>query len=76
MTTKAAKFKKGDPVSWEWGNGTAYGEIHTVYKEKITRKIKGHEITRNASPDEPAYLIVQENDQEVLKSESELRHAR
>lgn len=75
MTTKTAKFKKNQAVTWEWGTGEAHGKIHDTFTEKVTRRINGKEITRNASPEEPAYLIVQEDGQEVLKSESELHHA-
>ena len=74
MNTHTQKFEKGQSVSWEWGRGTAYGRIEEVYTEKISRTIKGKKITRNASTEEPAYLIVQENGQEVLKSESEIHN--
>jgi len=39
----------------------------------VERKIKGKEITRNASREEPAYLVKQEDGDEVLKSGSELK---
>ncbi len=66
-------YKKGDSVTWEWGTGTARGKIKEKFTHKVTRPIKGSEITRNASDDEPAYLIEQEDGDEVLKSGSELR---
>ncbi len=65
-------FKKGDEVRWKWGSGEASGKVAAKYTEKVTREIKGKEITRNASKDEPAYLIKQEDGDEVLKSHSEL----
>lgn len=65
-------FRKGDPVTWSWGSGTAKGTVTEVFTEKVTRKIKGKAITRNASPDEPAYLIQQNDGDRVLKSASEL----
>ncbi|WP_334063680.1 DUF2945 domain-containing protein [Limimaricola cinnabarinus] len=68
-------YSTGDKVSWNWANGTGTGKVTKVYTQKITRKIKGSEITRNASEDEPAYLIEQEDGDEVLKSGSELSKA-
>ncbi|PHP28369.1 DUF2945 domain-containing protein [Limimaricola cinnabarinus] len=68
-------YSTGDKVSWNWANGTGTGKVTKVYTQKITRKIKGSEITRNASEEEPAYLIEQEDGDEVLKSGSELSKA-
>lgn len=66
------KLKKGTKVKWKWGKGEAEGKIKEVYTEKVTIKIKGKEITRNASAEEPAYLVEQEDGDQALKSESEL----
>lgn len=68
-------YNKGDEVEWTWGNGKARGKIETVYTEKVTRTIKGSEITRNASEDEPAYYITQDDGDHVLKSHSEVHKA-
>ena len=65
-------FKKNDKVKWKWGNGTAEVKIIEVFHEDVTKNIKGSEITRNASKDEPAYLIKQDDGDEVLKSYSEI----
>lgn len=65
-------LRKGDPVTWNWGSGTAKGTVTEVFTEKVTRRIKGNAITRNASTAEPAYLIRQEDGDRVLKSASEL----
>ncbi len=66
-----SKHKKGDKVKWKWGNGEGEGEIVEVFTDDVTRTIKGSEITRKASKDEPAYLIEQDDGDEVLKSTSE-----
>ena len=66
-------YRKGDRVSWEWGEGRAYGKITEKFKEKVTRTLKGSEVTRNGSEDDPAILIEQEDGDEVLKLESEVR---
>lgn len=68
-------YKESTKVQWDWGTGTATGRIETVYTEKVTRKIKGAEVTRNASQDEPAYFIKQEDGDGVLKSHSEVKKA-
>lgn len=66
-------YKKGDSVEWSWGNGSASGKVREVFTSRVTRTIKGSEITRNATDDNPAYLIEQEDGDEVLKSHSELK---
>ena len=66
-------MKKGDNVTWKWGNGTAEGEIVKKHREPVSKTIKGAKVKRNASKDEPAYEIKQEDGGKVLKSESELR---
>ncbi len=68
-------YDTGTKVEWDWGNGTATGTIVKVYTQKITLKIKGSEVTRDASEDAPAYKIEQDDGDEVLKSGSELRKA-
>ncbi|WP_238369314.1 DUF2945 domain-containing protein [Heliomarina baculiformis] len=67
-------FKVDDKVEWDWGQGTAEGRVKETHEKKITRKIKGSEITRNGSSDDPAIVIEQEDGDEVLKLASELRH--
>ena len=67
------KLKKGDEVEWKWGKGKAEGEVAEVFTKKVTRKIKGKEITRNADAENPAYTVKQENGGEALKSQSELK---
>ena len=65
-------FRKGSKVSWKWGANTAEGKIVERFTEKVTRTIKGSEVTREASSKEPAYLIEQDDGDKVLKSKSEL----
>ena len=69
MTTN---FAKGDKVSWHWGANTAHGQVQERFERRVKRTIKGTTVTRNASKEEPAYLIVQEDGGRVLKSASEL----
>ena len=67
-------LRKGSKVSWKWGEHTAHGKVVDKFTEKVTRKLKGSEVTRDASEEEPAYLIEQEEGDQVLKSGSELTH--
>ena len=69
-------MKNGDTVSWKWGKSTAEGKIVKEHKEPVTKTIKGAKVKRNASKDEPAYEIKQEDGSKVLKSESELSAAK
>ena len=65
-------FREGSVVAWNWGTGTGTGKVARKYTRKITLTIEGKEITRNASAEEPAYRIEQDDGSTVLKSESEL----
>jgi len=66
-------MKKGDTVHWTWGKSEAKGKIVKKHEEPVEIKSKGSTIKRNASKDEPAYEIEQEDGTKVLKSESELK---
>lgn len=65
-------ISKGDCVAWDWGNGQGTGTVSKVYTSDVTVTIKGTEVKRNASDDCPAYLIKQDDGDEVLKSASEI----
>jgi hypothetical protein len=66
---------EGDKVTWEWGQGTASGEVQSVFEEKTTRTIKGSEVTRNGTKDDPALYIKQDDGDTVLKLASEVSRA-
>ncbi len=66
-------MRKGTTVNWKYGTGTATGKIESVHKEPVTRTIKGAEIHRNGSADDPAFVIVQDNGNRVLKLKSEVK---
>lgn len=65
-------YQTNTKVHWQWGNGTAEGYIREVFREKITKVIKGSEITRNGSEDNPAYVIEQQDGGKVVKLHSEI----
>lgn len=66
-------MKKGDNVHWNYGKGEGEGKIKEEFEKPVTKKIKGSEVTRKATKEEPAFLVEQENGNQVLKSESELK---
>ncbi|WP_265528843.1 hypervirulence associated TUDOR domain-containing protein [Sphingomicrobium marinum] len=65
-------FQTNQHVKWDWGNGTAKGQIEERFEREVTRTLQGNEVTRDGSEDNPAYLIKQEDGDEVLKLGSEL----
>lgn len=65
-------FRKGQRVRWNWGTGVGYGKIGERFEIHVERTIKGALISRNGSPDDPAFLIHAENGGDVLKLASEL----
>ena len=62
-------------VKWDWGDGSAEGQVKERFEREVTRTLKGNEVTRDGSEDNPAYLIKQEDGDEVLKLGSELEAA-
>lgn len=66
-------FRTAQYVQWSWGNGTGCGQIAERFEREVTRTIKGSEITRKGSTEDPAYLIKQEDGGKVLKLGSELK---
>lgn len=65
-------IKKGTVVNWQWGNGTAKGKVVETYDHKVTKTIKGTEVTRKGEQGNKALYIEQEDGAHVLKSESEV----
>ena len=65
-------IKKGTQVKWKWGNGSAEGKVEKTYTEKVTKTIKGNEVTREGEEGNKALYIKQEDGSAVLKSESEV----
>lgn len=63
----------GDRVAWDWGQGTGEGAVIETFTDPVTRTLKGTEVTRNASPETPAFLIEQDDGDKVLKSITELK---
>lgn len=72
MNHSLEPFIAGERVKWKWGAHWAEGSVQEVFTSRVKRIIKGARIVRNGEPENPAYLIVQDNDAEVLKKHSEL----
>ncbi len=68
----ASGYNVGTKVKWKWGQGWGKGKVEERFTEIVTRTIEGNEVTREASDEEPAYLIEQEDEAQVLKSHSEV----
>jgi len=68
-------IRKGTKVKWKWGNGTAEGKVIETYTDKVSKTIKGSDVTRNGASDNKALYIEQEDGDHVLKSESEVERA-
>ena len=66
-------IREGSEVKWEWGNGTAKGK--ETYTKKISKTIKGNEVTKNGEEGNKALYIEQEDGDNVLKLESEVSKA-
>lgn len=68
-------IKKGTQVKWNWGKGSAKGRVEETFTKKISKTIKGNEVTRNGVEGNKALYIKQEDGDYVLKSESEVKRA-
>lgn len=68
----ADALKPGTDVTWRWGAHRARGRVEQVFKQPVSRTIKGMRVRRNASEANPAYLVTQANGGYALKSHTEL----
>ncbi|GLZ40913.1 DUF2945 domain-containing protein [Actinokineospora sp. NBRC 105648] len=66
------KYRKGTGVKWKWGTGWASAKVVSAHEETVTRTLKGSEVTRHGSADDPAYVLEQDDGGHVLKLHSEL----
>ncbi len=70
--SNANSFRSGQYVEWSWGNGKGKGQISERFERKVTRTLQGAEVTKDGDGDNPAYLVRQDDGDEVLKLGSEL----
>lgn len=69
---KTNSYRSGQHVTWKWGNGEASGQIEERFEREVERTIKGSKVKRDGTGENPAYLISQEDGDQVLKLGSEL----
>ena len=72
MADKSKSFQTDQYVKWSWGNGEGKGQVKERFEREVTRTLQGGEITKQGSEDNPAYLIKQDDGDEVLKLGSEI----
>ncbi len=72
--SNANSFQTDQYVKWDWGDGTAKGQVKERFEREVTRTLQGSEVTRNGDSENPAYLIRQDDGSEVLKRGSELQN--
>lgn len=65
-------YRKGQAVSWAWGEHRAHGKVAERFERRVQRTIKGEKIVRVGSGENPAYLVEQEDGARALKRGSEL----
>ena len=70
-----APSRKVTKVQWAVGAGKAIGKVLQVFRRKVTKTLKGKEVTRNATPEKPALRVKSGRGGEALKSVSELKHS-
>lgn len=69
------RFEPGTEVTWNRGEHTAHGVIRKVFTHRIERTMKGATVMRAADKKNPAYLIEQDDGDQLLKNHSELKAA-
>ena len=69
---KEQNVSEGDKVRWNWGGSDAYGTIKSIFHSKTTRHIKGTEVVKHGTQDNPALMIEQDDGDRVLKLLSEV----
>lgn len=66
------KFRKGQLVKFEENNNEKSGEVQARFIQNTELEIDGRTITHKATSDNPAYLIKIDENEHVIKPESEL----
>ncbi|MGB3470472.1 MAG: DUF2945 domain-containing protein [Erythrobacter sp.] len=65
-------FQAKQYVKCNWGNGEGKSQIAERFEREVTRALQYAEVTKDGDEHNPAYLIKQEDGDEVLKRSSEL----
>jgi hypothetical protein len=75
MPASKKSYKIGDQIQWMWLGRPIYGSVREIHFEPVTKTIKEKNIKRNASLENPAYLVQSEAGNLALKLHSELKPA-
>ena len=67
-----ASYRLGDRVEWDWGEGSARGEIAAIHTNDISMTIEGAETSREADPCRPAYTVKKDGGGLVLLARHEI----
>lgn len=59
-------------MSWKYGGSTTTGKVQSSHNGPVTTEIKGKQITRNGTPENPALKITMADGCKVLKLQSEV----
>lgn len=65
-------FRVGSKICWKWAGRPIEGHVRDVFRESVTRTIKGAKITRHGTPSNPAYLVESVSGNLALKLGTEL----
>lgn len=68
-------YGKGESLAWDCEEGVATGKATQRFTGDFKIEINGRTVERQASEQNPVYLIELENGDKILKSEAELRPA-
>lgn len=65
-------IRKGTKVRWRYGRSYGRGKVSETFNRKITRVIKGAEVTRYGQKENKALLIRSDLGDDLLKLENEV----
>jgi len=65
-------IRKGTRVKWQRGHSAGRGRVEETYKKKVTKNIKGTNVTRFGKRENKVLLIKTDEGDELLKLENEV----
>ena len=68
-----SNVKNGDRVTWRNAGATAHGKVQAVSPKRTVKTIKGKQIVRNGSNDDPAVTVESDKGGVALHLQHELR---
>lgn len=74
MKKKLAVYSVETEVQWKWMGSLVRGHIKEIYTTPVSKLIKGKNIKRNGSLENPAFLVLSTAGNYALKLGSELQN--